>query len=119
MLFPDCSTGGIYRRLRETPTLRRWDKFSAWLFCITSNRCKNFLRTRFRRRDGEYVAEQNRRTLDNLAIDAYRKGEMAESLHGVLAELPDMYREVLILYYLGGIKIVDISTFFGVLPVRF
>ena len=38
-------------------TLKRWDNFSAWLYSITSNLCKMWVRSRANRPDREYLEE--------------------------------------------------------------
>ena len=44
-----------YQKLR---TLKYWDDFPAWLYSITSNLCKNWIRAQSSRRDREFVADQ-------------------------------------------------------------
>jgi RNA polymerase sigma factor (sigma-70 family) len=45
-----------YQKLRS---LRRWDNFLAWLYAITSNMCKNWIRLKANRPDSEFVEDQN------------------------------------------------------------
>ncbi len=40
-------------------TLKCYDNFFAWLYSIALNRCKNFYRTRSRRRDRDYLEDQD------------------------------------------------------------
>jgi len=103
-----------YRKLR---TLRRWENFHAWLYSITSNLCKIWLRTRSRRPDGEFLEEKDPDILDEPSIYAYRESQaresLNESLHEALESLPEMYRQVLILYYLSGMSSKEIARFLG------
>ena len=49
-----------YRKLR---TLKRWDRFLSWLYAITSNSCKDFLRSKANRPDEEYISDQEQECL--------------------------------------------------------
>jgi RNA polymerase sigma factor (sigma-70 family) len=103
-----------YQKLR---TLRRWDNFLAWLYSITSNLCKNWIRAQSRRPDHELMEDKDLETLDAISIDAYRENLARESLNESLQEaldsLPEMHRQVLILYYLGGMSSKEIARFLG------
>ncbi len=103
-----------YRKLR---TLRRWDNFLAWLYSITSNLCKDWIRTQSRRPDHEFMEDKEPEIVKILSIDSYRDGQAIESLRESLQEaldsLPEMHRQVLILHYLGGMSSMDIARFLG------
>jgi RNA polymerase sigma factor (sigma-70 family) len=100
-----------YQRLH---TLRRWDSFSVWLYSITSNMCKEFLRSKSRRRDREFIADQNTSILKNESINSYHENKVYESLREALDTLPDIYQQVLTLYYLGGMTSEEISKLLGI-----
>ena len=87
-----------YQRLR---TLKSWDSFLAWLYSITSNLCKMWIRAQSRRPDREFVEDQDVETLENPSRESYRDGLARQSLHEALDSLPEMYRQVLTLHYLG------------------
>jgi len=99
-----------YQRLH---TLRRWDSFSVWLYSITSNMCKEFLRSKSRRRDREFIADQNTNILDK-SINSYHENKVYESLREALDTLPDIYQQVLTLYYLGGMTSEEIAQTLGI-----
>ena len=107
-----------YRKLR---TLRRWDNFHAWLYSITSNLCKMWIRARSRRPDGEFVEDKDPEILEIPSINSYREGLARESLRVSLQEaldsLPEMYRQVLTLYYLSGMNYKEIARFLGTSPM--
>ena len=90
-----------YQKLR---TLRQWDSFLAWLHAMTLNACKLKMRERSRRPDQEFIEDKDPKTLKVLSIAAYREERLDESLHDALDSLPEMYRQVLTLYYLGGMS---------------
>ena len=106
-----------YQKLRS---LRRWDNFHAWIYSITSNLCKMWLRARSRRPDGEFIADQKPEVQDIRSIGFYRENLVNESLNESLKEalesLPEMYRQVLILYYLSNMNYREISRFLGASP---
>ena len=102
-----------YQKLR---TLKRWDKFLSWLYAITSNLCKDFLRAKARRLDGEYIADQSTAHLERLSLSSYHEDEVYQSLHETLAILPEIHRQVLTLHYLGGLSCREIGQFLGASP---
>ena len=94
--------------------LKRWDSFLAWIYSITSNLCKDLLRSRSSRPDSEYTEDLEPKALEHPSTDAYQKEQWRKHLHDALAELPEIYRQVLTLYYLGGMSTNEISQFLRV-----
>lgn len=83
----------------------RW-RFSTWVFGIARNTCID--EHRRRRRGGEAV--------DDEVVDARpgphelsSRAERARLLHDALAEVPPLYREVLILYHFEHLKYEEIA----------
>ena len=70
-----------YQKLR---TLRRWDRFAAWLYIMTSNFCKDWIRARTRRPDREFIEDQDPNALEVPSMDAYREGLVHERLREAL-----------------------------------
>jgi RNA polymerase sigma factor (sigma-70 family) len=95
-----------YRKLK---TLKNRDNFLAWLYAITSNLCKDWFRSRERRFSHEIVEEE----IDRISMESYRDDKACESLSDALDLLPDTYRQVLMLYYLGGMNGKEIARFLG------
>ncbi len=106
-----------YQRLR---TLRRWDSFLAWLYSITSNVCKMWIRAQSRRPDSEFIEDEGTGLLASRSVDSYREGMRRELLRDMLDEaldsLPGAYRQVLIFHYLGGMSNKEIARFLGTSP---
>jgi len=102
-----------YQKLR---TLKRWDSFHAWLYAITSNLCKNFIRSQSRRPDRQFVDDQPT-VLDYSSIGSYHSDfanePLYETLHEALDSLPEIYRQVVSLYYLGDMNTREIAKFLG------
>ena len=99
-----------YRNLR---TLNRGDNFRAWVYSITSNLCKNFLRSKSRQLDGEFIDDQAEEFPEPTGTDDTANDSMRELLHEALTALPEMYRDVLTLHYLGEMKSREIARFLG------
>jgi RNA polymerase sigma factor (sigma-70 family) len=110
----DIAQEVFLKAYRKLHTLRRWDQFYAWIYSITSNLCKNHVRARGRRRDKDLIEDQSSNLMEHLSIDYYRRRMLSESVNETLDILPETYREVLVLYYLGGMKTREISRFLGV-----
>ncbi|MFC1719005.1 RNA polymerase sigma factor, partial [Candidatus Poribacteria bacterium] len=102
-----------YRNLR---TLKRWDSFMGWMYRITVNLSRDWLRSRDRRPDSEFVEDQDPEILDDPTVDSYREDMVYETVREALDSLPEMYREVLTLQYFGGMNIREISRFLGTSP---
>ena len=102
-----------YQKLR---TLKHWDKFLSWLYAITSNMCKDFLRAKAKRPDAEYIADQDTARLEQRSLASHHQNEVYQSLHETLAMLPEIHRQVLTLHYLGGMSCREIGQFLGVSP---
>jgi len=102
-----------YQRLR---TLRRWDNFMGWLYRITANQCKDWVRSSSRRPDGEFAEDQESYIVDRPAVDSYRENMVYESVREALDSVPEIYREVMTLRYFGGMTVREMAHFIGVSP---
>ena len=100
-----------YVKLR---TLKRFDRFHAWLYAITANLCKDWIRAQSRRPDSEFIADQE--ALEEPSIDSHEEELVRESIHEALDSLPENYQQVLTLYYLGGMNSREIAEFLGTSP---
>ncbi len=102
-----------YRGLRS---LRRWESFGFWLYRIAYARCSQWLRTRSKRVDREFIEDQDSRIMDADSLNSHRDGQMNQSLREALDSLPQTHREVLTLYYFGGMKSKEIARAIGISP---
>ena len=107
----------VYQRLH---TLKEPNQFSGWIYVITANLCATWLRkkrietqplegteTTMLQEDAysRHVTEERRST----AVEAQR-----EVVKKLLAKLQESERTVMTLYYLGEMKVEEISRFLGV-----
>jgi RNA polymerase sigma factor (sigma-70 family) len=117
----DVAQEVFIKAYRKLHTLKHYDSFHAWLYATTSNLCKDWIRARARRPDGEYIEEEDPKTLEVLSIENYREKaaqrSLNESLEEALESLPEMHRQVLTLYYLAGMSGKEIARFLGIAPM--
>ena len=99
----------VYEKLY---TLRRWDSFPGWLYVTTSNLCMDWIRSRSRRPDRDYV-DEHPKILQARSMDSHRLDLVCESLYQELNSLPKMHRQVLALHYLGGMSVREIARLSG------
>jgi RNA polymerase sigma factor (sigma-70 family) len=99
-----------YRDLR---TLRYRDSFLWWLYSIAYNNCRNWLRAQSKRPDSTFIEDSAPEGVERLVqatnIENQNDNPMDEHLHKALDSLPDKYKEVLTLYYLGGMDSIEIA----------
>jgi len=100
-----------YQRLH---TLKRWDKFFEWMYSIINNLCSKWWQSQLKRPDREFIAEIDAEILIESPFCLHLQKQIHESLHETLATLPKMYRQVLRLYYLGGMKSREIGESLGI-----
>ncbi|MFC1717161.1 sigma-70 family RNA polymerase sigma factor [Candidatus Poribacteria bacterium] len=112
----DITQEAFVKAYRKLNTLRWWDNFLAWLYAITANLCKDWIRSQSKRPDREFAADQEPGILESSTMDSYREGLVRESLHEALESLPAIYHQVLTLYYLGGMSTREIARFLGTSP---
>ena len=112
----DITQEVFIKAYRKLHTLKRWDNFLAWLYAITSNLCKDLIRSRSKRPDREFIEDQEPFILALPSMDSYQDELARESLHEALDSLPEIYRQVLALYYLAGMTSREIAKFLGTSP---
>ncbi|MGD6968087.1 RNA polymerase sigma factor [Rossellomorea vietnamensis] len=90
-------------------------KLKTWLFSITANECKDYLRKNNRRTTWwEHLVQsspkQDRDTPETILL----QNEESHSIGEALLTLPVKYREVLVLYYYEDLSTEEISQLLGV-----
>jgi RNA polymerase sigma factor (sigma-70 family) len=98
-----------YKNLRS---LRRYDSFAIWLHSMTNNLCIDWLRSRHHERK---LIEKATSTEDSLT-DSENDDPRIELINKALDILPEIYRQVLTLYYLGEMNCEEIAKTLGISP---
>lgn len=108
----DVTQEVFIKAYRKLHTLRVWDNFLAWLYAITSNHCKQWIRSQSKRPDCEFIADHSEYQ-DHHSMDSYINESVYRSIHEALDALPETFRQVLMLHYFGGLKSTEIAKLLG------
>ena len=109
----DLTQEVFLRAYQKLHNLKHYDSFLSWLYAIASNLCKKLLNAKARRVDQQYLEDQQESVWNLPSLETYHRKQKYQSLYEALAELPEIYRQVLTLYYLGGMNTREIARFFG------
>jgi RNA polymerase sigma factor (sigma-70 family) len=112
----DVTQEVFLKAYKDLRSLRRWDSFATWLYSITNNICKNYLRTQARRIDKKLSANQDSVTYKSISPNSESDDPMIDSLNEALNILPEIYRQVLTLYYISGKNSEEIARFLSISP---
>ncbi|MCH8290630.1 sigma-70 family RNA polymerase sigma factor [Candidatus Poribacteria bacterium] len=107
----DMTQEAFLRAYQKLSTFRRTERFLPWLYAITSNLCTNFLRRQSRSPERDFIEDIDEEVLDKPSISAHQDELRLQAIHDALSELPEIYRQVLSLHYLGGMKSREIAVF--------
>ncbi len=96
---------------KNLDTFRHESKIKTWLYRITINECKDYLRSwNFRMvQVKSFINETTRSILpstEKSVVDKYNSEEIKENIFS----LPKMYREVIYLYYYESLKTEEIAS---------
>jgi RNA polymerase sigma factor (sigma-70 family) len=112
----DISQEVFLKAYKSLRTLKRWDSFASWLYRITLNLCRNWIRAQSSRPDREFTEDQDPEVLEAHSRNTYRQEVAYESFGEALDSIPEMYRQALTLHYFGGMTSMEIARFTGVSP---
>jgi RNA polymerase sigma factor (sigma-70 family) len=117
----DVTQEVFIKAYKNLHTLRRWDSFLVWLRSMTVNLCRDKIKTFSRRPDKEYIEDHVVDDLEKSFLEAYQKDQWLVSheealnlLDKALESLPETYRQILTLHYLGGMNGEQISQFLSI-----
>jgi len=96
--------------------LRMWESFAFWLYRIASNHCKRWIKNRSKRPDLEFIEDKKDDELHASSVNSFQEDQKYKEIQEALELLPDIYREVLMLYYYGGMNSLDIARALGISP---
>lgn len=101
----------VYQKL---PSLRNPESFTGWLYVITENCCRMYLRRRNRSSDRTMPLEEvSEEQWNALSLRRRAEEERRRLVRDTIAELPETERIVVTLYYMGGMSCKDIARFMG------
>ena len=109
----DVTQEVFIKAYQKLNTLKNYDRFIVWLHSITNNLCKDWLRSRHRRPDREFIEDQKPSVLDSPSLETYKDNVANELIQDALDSMPEIYRQILTLHYLGGMKDAEIAEFLG------
>ena len=116
----DITQDAFLKAYQQLSTLKKPQRFASWLYVITANQCKAWLRKNQKWTQSlegtsraqlekatysEYVIAENERITEETQREVVKK---------LLAKLQESDRTVITLYYLGGMTYEEISEFLGV-----
>ncbi len=101
-----------YQKLR---TLRQWDEFYSWIYAITFNLCKDWIKARAKRPDREFI-EDHPASSFHFSVQSPDEDPTLAVLHEALDSLPESYQHVLTLHYLGDMDCKEMAEFLGKSP---
>jgi RNA polymerase sigma factor (sigma-70 family) len=110
----DVTQDVFIKAYKNLSTLRRWDNFLSWICSMAYNLCRDRIKAQSIRKENERLERKNKKELDDNSVNSYREEQVFESLHEALDSLPDIYREVLTLHYLGGISSEQIARILSI-----
>ncbi|MEC7242173.1 MAG: sigma-70 family RNA polymerase sigma factor [Myxococcota bacterium] len=96
----------MYRALSK---LQRFDpqrSFKTWIFSIARNACIDLHRKRRPTQSTDDTVLKDRNDLPDAALDRKTR---AQRLNNAVSELPDLYREVILLYHFEHLKYQEIA----------
>ncbi len=113
----DVSQEVFIRVFRFLNTFNLESSFSTWIYRITVNACKDFIRKRTARAElplelsdeeaGDYSVEIADSTYD--PVEIYEKAELRREIQEAIDALPPSYKEIIILRDLGGLSYEEIA----------
>ena len=113
----DVSQEVFIRVFRFLNTFNLESSFSTWIYRITVNACKDFIRKRTARGElpleiadeesGDYTVEISDSTYD--PVELYEQAELRQEIQQAIDSLPPSYKEIVVLRDLGGLSYGEIS----------
>ena len=96
-------------------TLKHPHRFGSWIYTITVNQCRMWLRKRARNplTAASVDGIERELALQQRAIQQNCERKISDRLHDAIDELPESSRLVVILYYINGLTCKEIAAFTG------
>ncbi len=108
----DIAQDAFVRAYRGLPRFQRKAKFSSWLYQITLNLCKDYLKAKSRH--AKSVDEEHLETLDGDPNDQAPRiilqEELSEKMREAIHKLPYLYRESFVLRHLQNLDYEEVAS---------
>ena len=116
----DITQEAFLKAYQRLSTLKEPQSFASWLYVITANQCKAWLRKK--RTWTQSLEETNSAQLEKATYSGHiieenertDRGNTTRGRQELLEKLQESDRTVITLYYLGGMNYEEISNFLGV-----
>jgi RNA polymerase sigma-70 factor (ECF subfamily) len=114
----DCAQEAMMEAGQNLPKLREKAKFANWIYGIARNKAMYYRQRQKLHTEALKVKTDESRRLKpvNCPSEQMSRSEKAESIRRALTEVPEIYREVLVLKYIDGRSHVDIATLLDISP---
>jgi len=105
----DLTQEVFYKIWKGLDNFRNESSLKTWVFKITQNHLKNYLKSKKIKKilSLEFLFEEKNRDFESK--DYY----LSERIESLLSRLPEDYRRVLVLFYIDGFNIKEISEILG------
>ncbi|NLB10158.1 MAG: RNA polymerase sigma factor [Clostridiaceae bacterium] len=110
----DCLQNSLLRILDNLDNFSGRSSFFTWCYRIAINICYDFLRSKTRRKEDLWDEREMEFPVHNpnsqQAAEETEQDETVERIRAALVNLPDVYRDTVILYEIGGYSIKEIAA---------
>jgi RNA polymerase sigma factor (sigma-70 family) len=110
----DVAQEAFVEAWRDLPRLRDPSRVGSWIAGIARNLARTWARHTARRRQRETAAIAAPAEAVPTPHDRVVEGETQSLVRDALEDMPDAYREVLVLYYVHGRSVADVATGLGI-----
>ncbi|MEO9183215.1 MAG: sigma-70 family RNA polymerase sigma factor [Kofleriaceae bacterium] len=110
----DLAQEAFVEAWRDLPRLRDRARVGSWIAGIARNLARRWARHTARRRQREAIATRTAPEVVATPLDTALDRETRSLVRGALAELPEAYREALVLYYMHGRSSAEVATRLGI-----
>ncbi|HIE30121.1 TPA: RNA polymerase sigma factor [Candidatus Poribacteria bacterium] len=109
----DIAQEAFIRAYRALPTLKRYENFAGWLYTITANCARSWLRKHRRHEDEKIPLSEADAELAALSMNIHAANSIREAIRDAVNTLAEGERLVVTLYYVSGLSIREIAEYIG------
>ncbi|MBM3237182.1 sigma-70 family RNA polymerase sigma factor [Candidatus Poribacteria bacterium] len=109
----DIAQEAFIKAYRALPTLKQCENFAGWLYTITANCARSWLRKNRRRMEENMPLSEADGELAALSMNVYADKSTRESVRDAVNTLAEGERLVVTLYYVSGLSIREIAEYIG------